>query len=144
MFGGDYRATLARIVGDFSAGCGTHDTARRAMRAGLPVFLYNFNIPWAISPAALGASHAAEMSHVFGLPWMPDAASQSVADAMNRYWATFARTGDPNFLGAPATWPAFAPDGNDDDARLQLDAGWAILSSFRKPECALWREYYAQ
>jgi hypothetical protein len=63
---------------------------------------------------------------------------------MNAYWTQFAETGDPNFEGAPAQWPRFMPDANDDDQRLQLDPGFEILRSFRKEECKLWREYAAR
>ena len=96
------------------------------------------------APTLLLVSHAAEMSHVFGNPWLPtpDPGSKAVGDAMNAYWSTFAATGDPNDASAPATWPAFAPDANDDDERLQLDPNWEVLQSFRKAECALWRKTY--
>jgi para-nitrobenzyl esterase len=141
-FGGDYDAALARVVGDSSLVCGTHDTARRAAQAGLPVFMYNFDVPWAIDPTGLMASHASEISHVFGDPVDPTASSQAVSDAMNAYWARFASTGSPNGAGAPATWPSFAPDANDNDERLQLDSGWEILDDFRKTECAFWRTQY--
>lgn len=141
-FGGNYGQALARVVGDSGLVCGTHDTARRAAKAGLDVFMYNFNIPWAIAPTVLLVSHASEIGHVFGDPWMPDASSQAVSDAMNQYWSTFAKTGDPNGAGAPATWPAFAPTATDDDKRLQLDSGWETLTDFRKPECAFWRKAY--
>jgi para-nitrobenzyl esterase len=106
--------------------------------------MYNFNIPWAIAPTLLLVSHASEMSHVFGNPWLPtpDPGSKAVGDAMNAYWSQFAKTGDPNETGAPAVWPVFAPDANDDDERLQLDPGWEVLKSFRKPECAMWRKTY--
>jgi para-nitrobenzyl esterase len=119
-----------------------HDTARRAAKAGLPVFMYNFNEPWAIEPTVLKVSHASEISSVFGDPIDPTADTQAVSDAMNAFWAHFAATGDPNFTGSPATWPAFAPDANDDDERLQLDSGWETLQSFRKAECAFWRAQY--
>lgn len=143
-FGGNYRNALGRVLGDAGLVCGTHDTARRAAKAGLSVYMYNFNIPWSLAPTVLLVSHASEMSHVFGNPWLPtpDPGSQTVSDAMNAYWATFAAAGDPNGSGAPATWPAFVPDANDDDQRLQLDPGWEILKSFRKAECALWRTMY--
>jgi para-nitrobenzyl esterase len=143
-FGGDYRNALGRVLGDAGLVCGTHDTARRAAKAGLSVFMYNFNIPWSIAPTVLLVSHASEMSHVFGNPWLPtpDPGSKAVSDAMNAFWAGFATTGDPNFSGAPATWPAFKPDANDDDKRLQLDPGWEVLPSFRKAECAMWRKMY--
>lgn len=143
-FDNDYMATLARVVGDSSLVCGTHDTARRAKKAGLSVYMYNFNIPWAILPDILHVSHAAEMSHVFGNPQGSDPDSIAVSDAMNTFWATFARTGDPNYSGAPATWPDFAPDDGDHDQRLQLDPGWEILDDFRKEECAFWRGLYEQ
>ena len=67
-FGGDYNAALSRAIGDSGLGCGTHDTARRAAKAGLKVFMYNFNMPWGIDARLLGASHASEISHVFGDP----------------------------------------------------------------------------
>jgi para-nitrobenzyl esterase len=128
-FDGDYNAARARIV---------HDTAIRAARAGRAVFLYNFNVPWSLAPTLFLAGHAAEISHVFGVPHlpMPDPESEAVAEAMNAYWARFAATGDPNGEGAPAEWPVFDPD---DDKRLQLDASWEVLEDFRAEECGFWR-----
>jgi len=105
--------------------------------------MYNFNIPWSILPDLLGISHASEISHVFGTPYKESDANIAVAEAMNTYWATFAETGDPNFEGAPAVWPRFEPDANDDDERIQFDPNFEILHSFRKQECAFWREYAA-
>jgi para-nitrobenzyl esterase len=143
-FNGDYRLATARISTDSGIVCGTHDTARRAAKAGLSVYMYNFNIPWSIAPDALGACHTSEISSVFGSPYNENAENTSVATAMNTYWATFAKTGDPNFQGAPATWPAFKPDDDDDDERLQFDPQYLQLHSFRKEECELWREYAGQ
>jgi para-nitrobenzyl esterase len=143
-FNGDYRMALARAIGDSGLVCGTHDTARRVAATGAHVYMYNFNIAWAIDPTQLLASHASEISHVFGDPINPTEAGQSVSDAMNAFWAHFAQTGDPNYAGAPATWPAFTPDAMDNDQRLQLDPGWEVLQSFRKQECEFWRGYYDQ
>jgi para-nitrobenzyl esterase len=141
-FGNDYNAAIERAIGDSSLVCGTHDTARRAAKAGLHTYMYNFNIPWAIDPVALKVSHASEISHVFGHPVDPTPATQAVSDAMNAFWARFAASGDPNGAGAPATWPAFAPDASDNDERLQLDDGWETLDDFRKAECVFWRGEY--
>jgi para-nitrobenzyl esterase len=139
-FGGDWNAARARVVGDSGVVCSTHDTARRAAKAGLPVFMYNFNVHWSLLPDVLLAGHASEISHVFGAPYLPspDADSESVGKAMNTYWARFADTGDPNGPKAPAEWKAFAVD---DDERLQLDPGWETLKNFRTKECEFWRTY---
>jgi para-nitrobenzyl esterase len=142
-FGGDYRKAITRVATDSGLVCGTLDTARRAVQAGLSVYMYNFNIPWSILPDLLGISHASEISHVFGSPYNESEANIAVGEAMNKYWATFAKTGDPNFEGAPAVWPRFQPDADDNDQRLQFDANFEVLSSFRKEECKLWREYAA-
>jgi para-nitrobenzyl esterase len=141
-FEGNYRAALARVVGDSGLVCGTHDTARRAVAAGLDVWMYNFNVPWSIARTILGPTHASEISHVFGTPYNEDEDGEAVAEAMNAYWARFAETGDPNGDDAPAEWPQFSPDENDDDLRLQLDPDFDVLESFRKEECALWRDYH--
>jgi para-nitrobenzyl esterase len=141
-FGGDYKKALATAIGDSGLICGTHDTARRAAQAGLSVYMYNFNIAWGIAPTVLLASHASEISHVFGDPVNADANGKAVSDAMNSFWAHFAQTGNPNFQGAPAMWPAFKPTATDDDQRLQLDPGWEVLQSFRKQQCEFWRGLY--
>jgi para-nitrobenzyl esterase len=138
-FNGDYTAAMARVIGDSGLVCGTHDTARMAAKAGLPVFMYNFNVPWTVGFGLLGAAHGAEISHVFGAPYMPTPDQERVSNVMNTYWATFARNGDPNFPGAPATWPTFQPDV---DQRLQLDTAFATLRDFREEECTFWRGVY--
>jgi para-nitrobenzyl esterase len=143
-FNGNYRKAMARVATDSGLVCGTLDTARRAVAAGLSVYMYNFNIPWSIARDALGPSHASEISHVFGSPYMETDANVAVATAMNAYWASFVKTGDPNFQGAPASWPRFMPDANDDDQRIQLDPDFATIRSFRKEECKLWRQYAEQ
>jgi para-nitrobenzyl esterase len=143
-FDGDYREAMARIATDSGMVCSTHETARRAVRAGLPVYMFNFNIPWSIARDLMGACHASEISHVFGTPLRETEENIQVAEVMNTYWATFARTGDPNYQGAPVVWPRFEPDENDDDQRIQFDPDYEILDSFRKQECALWRDWYAQ
>jgi para-nitrobenzyl esterase len=143
-FGGDYKKAITRVATDSGLVCGTLDTARRAVQAGLPVYMYNFNIPWSILPTVLGISHASEISHVFGSPYNESPENIAVADAMNAYWATFAKTGSPNFEGAPVEWPAFNPDENDNDQRIQFDPNFEVLDSFRREECILWREYAAQ
>jgi len=139
-FGGDVNAARARVVGDSGVVCGTHDTARRASKAGLPVFMYNFNVRWSLLPDTLLAGHASEISHVFGAPWAPtpDSESQAVADAMNGYWARFANSGDPNGPEAPGEWPPFT---DSSDRRLQLDPTWVVLDDFRTEECAFWRKF---
>jgi para-nitrobenzyl esterase len=136
-FDGDFAQALARAFGDSGLVCGTHDTARRAAAAGLSVRMYNFNFPWTVSAGFLGVAHAAEISHVFGSPYMADATSEMIGEEMNAYWARFATSGDPNGAGAPAEWPAFSAD---EDLRLQLDADWGVLEDFRAEECAFWRE----
>jgi para-nitrobenzyl esterase len=140
-FNGDFNAARARHIGDSGVVCSTHDTARRAAKAGAKVYLYNFNVVWAIANGALKVGHAAEINHVFGDPYLPapDPDSEAVGEGMNRYWAQFAKTGDPNGPGAPAQWPQFDPDA---DKRLQLDAAWQVLDNFRTEECAFWRKYH--
>jgi len=139
-FAGDFNAARARVVGDQGLVCGTHDTARRAAAAGRAVYLYNFNVPWAILPSVLHAGHASEISHAFGTPYLPspDPDSEAVGEAMNTYWANFAKTGDPNGAGQPAQWPQFEPDA---DRRLQLDASFEVIDDFRVDECAFWRGF---
>jgi para-nitrobenzyl esterase len=153
-FNRNYHAALSRVVGDQMLVSVTDDLARLAAQAGSDVFMYNFNIPWNITPSVLGlfpemvanvilgATHSSEIGFVFGNPYNPSDSEQFVADTMNTFWATFARNGNPNFPGAPAVWPAFKPDADGNDLRMQMDKHWQILTNFRKKECAFWQSYF--
>jgi para-nitrobenzyl esterase len=143
-FAGSYVDAFTRAVGDQIIVCSSHDSMRRAAKAGLPVYAYNFNVVWALGNGFLKVSHAAEISHVFGSPLMPTPESQTVSDQMNAYWARFARTGDPNGPDAPAPWPVYGPDPDANDRRLQLDPEWQELANFRSEDCAMWQALYAQ
>jgi para-nitrobenzyl esterase len=79
---------------------------------GQPTWLYRFS---AVSPAARGlmkgAVHASERQYVFDTlgasPWPTGPGDKQIAEAMSAYWASFAKTGDPNGDGRPR-WPAYS------------------------------------
>jgi len=57
----------------------------------------------------LGAHHSEELfflSDSFPADWEHTNEDKHLGDLLRGYWAEFAKTGDPNFDGAPR-WPAF-------------------------------------
>jgi para-nitrobenzyl esterase len=85
--------------------------------AGAEVWLYLFSQ----TPAGretLGASHSSEMPFIFGEMATPPTgvtygtADKRLSSEMQRYWANFASTGNPNGHGL-AAWPAYEPGSRD-------------------------------
>jgi para-nitrobenzyl esterase len=80
-----------------------------------PVFYYSFRrrppFPSGTVYAGWGASHFAELWYVFDHlnqePWRWSQADRALAEDMSRYWANFARSGDPNGQDLPP-WLPFA------------------------------------
>jgi para-nitrobenzyl esterase len=133
---------LIRVTTDVQYACAVQDFAIRATEAGLGVYAYNFNLPYAIPGLAdlLGPAHAAELTFVFSSlaseQWPPG--NEAVSDLIQGYWSRFAARGDPNGSGAPE-WAKFSPQlGN----RLNLDLDVRSIENFRASQCALWFEYY--
>jgi carboxylesterase type B len=58
--------------------------------------------------AEVGLAHGGELAYVFNTPRTTpfDEEGNAVAGAANRYWAQFAKTGDPDSAGGPP-WPKF-------------------------------------
>jgi para-nitrobenzyl esterase len=113
-----------RLATDLTFRCPSRRVAQAQAARGLPVWLYEFDR--AVAGGQVG--HSAELAFVFkALPL--DAAATSLA----RYWAAFARDGDPNGAGLPA-WPGFAPDARS------LSIGPSGVAAVAAPEaevCAL-------
>ena len=82
-----------------------------------PVYRYRFDLaPPSDHPGPSFAFHSAEIEYVFGqldtkaaVAWRPE--DRALSEQMQKYWANFARSGDPNGPGLPK-WPAYsAADG---------------------------------
>jgi para-nitrobenzyl esterase len=114
--------------------------------AGNPTFEYEF----ARTPSgreSLGATHCSEVSYVFGTlnlgiwgvgpPARATSVDEQIADAIQRYWTNFAKTGDPNGANLPK-WPRF-----DVVTRGYLqftDAGPVVKEGLRRQFCDLFIE----
>ncbi|XP_061768338.1 acetylcholinesterase [Nerophis ophidion] len=118
------RDALDDIVGDHNVICPLALFARsyaqhNALKSNAGVYLYLFdhrasNLPW---PEWMGVIHGYEIEFVFGLPlekrFNYTQEEEKLSRRMMRYWANFARTGNPN-MNVDGTvenrkrWPQFS------------------------------------
>jgi para-nitrobenzyl esterase len=94
-----------------------------------PIYRYRFDQALPSDPKGpqLGAYHSAEIEYVFGMldskahmGWRPE--DRQLSAQMQKYWANFARTGDPNGEGLPK-WPVY-----------KSSEGWPVMYLSAKSE----------
>ena len=105
----DVRHAGEVLMGDAWFGRHAFYMAQAHSEAGHPTYLYFYERRPPSDEQTIGASHALEISHVFGglIPgWPWDERDDELQAEMQGYWATFAASGDPNTVGLPA-WPGF-------------------------------------
>jgi len=105
----DAERIVARWVTDVSISEPDRALARLHAKRGLPTYVYHFSyVPIATRATSFGLAHGGEISYVFNNPRAGsafDEEGKGIASAANKYWATFAKTGNPG--SASPTWPRF-------------------------------------
>jgi para-nitrobenzyl esterase len=129
----------AQIVNDLVTAQGVTEPDRAIMRLhtshGVPGWTYYFSYvpPTQKAKRPYGAIHTDELRFVFVSPRRTFAPEDvPLANAMNAYWAAFARSGDPGKAGG-VPWPRWA---NDAEGQIEFGAEgpstrWHLLKPWR-------------
>ncbi|KAL8212960.1 UNVERIFIED_CONTAM: hypothetical protein K2H54_059835 [Gekko kuhli] len=101
-----YRRALAQLSKDYFFVCPLAEAAAKLAETGSPVYVYSFNHPVSgfIWHEWMGAAHGSELPYLFGtLSTVRGGANRSLTEAeaalshkVMRYWAEFARSGNPS------------------------------------------------
>ncbi|XP_053983279.1 acetylcholinesterase-like isoform X1 [Hylaeus anthracinus] len=144
------RDALDKIVGDYQFTCNVNEFAGRYADTGNDVYMYYYkhrsaNNPW---PRWTGVMHADEINYIFGEPLDPSKGytSEEVAlsKRMMRYWANFAKTGDPNIGTDVGSWsaPYWPPHTVANKEYLTLDTNNSEIGNGpRARQCTFWKKY---
>uniref|UniRef100_A0A1B6MCT5 Carboxylic ester hydrolase n=1 Tax=Graphocephala atropunctata TaxID=36148 RepID=A0A1B6MCT5_9HEMI len=146
------RDALDKMVGDFHFTCNVNEFAHRYAETGNNVYMYYFKYrslgnPW---PSWTGVMHADEINYIFGEPLNPALNYQpqeiELSRRMMRYWANFAKTGNPSMSEdgswTATYWPVHTAYGRE---YLTLDVNSSATGRGpRLKQCAFWKKYLPQ
>ncbi|XP_041506466.1 carboxylesterase 4A [Microtus oregoni] len=138
------RNHLLDLIGDATFVYSTLQAARYHRDAGFPVYLYEFKHR---APSGIivklrhdGADHGDELSYIFGSPFSKGSSTSEEKEfslRIMKYWANFARTGDPNDRTLPY-WPRF----DENEKYQQLDFVTSVGVKLKEKKMAFWRRLH--
>ncbi|NP_001357759.1 carboxylesterase 1H precursor [Mus musculus] len=140
------RVWLLQLIGDVMFGIPSVIVSRGHRDAGAPTYMYEFqsrpSFSSELKPKTVTGDHGDEVYSVFGAPILREGSSEeeiNLSKMMMKFWANFARNGNPNGQGLPH-WPEY----NQKKGYLQIGATTQQAQGLKDKEVSLWTELRAK
>lgn len=136
---------LLELIGDVIFGVPSVIVSRGHRDAGARTYMYEFQYRPSFSskmkPSTVVGDHGDEIYSVFGAPILRGGTSKeeiNLSKMMMKFWANFARNGNPNGQGLPH-WPEY----DQKEGYLQIGATTQQAQKLKEKEVAFWSELLA-
>ncbi|XP_053149064.1 fatty acyl-CoA hydrolase precursor, medium chain-like [Hemicordylus capensis] len=135
------RDQLLDLLGDATFVAPAIQAAKFHRDAGYPAYVYEFQHPPSSAkghrPDFVKADHTDEIGYVFGSVFLDSASEEEkeLSRTMMKYWANFARNGNPNSDGL-VCWPTFGQK----EQYLEINLQQKVAKKLKEKQVAFWTE----